>query len=331
MFTMNRHRFTLESLRHTVAVDAEGSFSAAARVHGVAQPTLSNSVAKLERQLGNDIFTRSPQGVAITDFGEKILPLIKSALSSLDNISHAADLIANPRNQRLRIGTTTLVDPNLLAGFQNYLHSLPTAPEIILTEASAPLLSEQLASDELDLILIPAVAPMKGFEHRIIDSEPMMAVGTSVGTNDLQETCPGTHQGQPIDIKDLDHTTLILPPLKSGLGTLTNDLLATYNVEVHKYPGEPLTCTTMENWAALGFGIALLPASQVSPTCRDARPLYESGHEVEIFYEAVWNPLSPLRQEVSTAISRISKKPDMSKTPGTSPGTSPEFFKRVGV
>ncbi len=287
---MNAHRFTLESLRHTVAVETEGSFSAAARTHGISQPTLSNSVAKLERQLGCEIFSRSPKGVSTTDFGENILPLIKDALGALENISRTAALIANPCSQNIRIGTTALVNPNLLAGFQQSLRDGPYAPKIDLTEANLPDLRKLLVAGELDLIFIPAVAPMKGFEHRIIDSEPIMAVGTN---------CP---LQTSIQIKDLENATLIFSAPQSGLATFTRELLDSHNLKVHQYSGESLTCTTMEKWAVLGYGVARLPASQVSADCSHYRPLFDEDHEVEIFYEAVWAPTSPLTHEISSTI-----------------------------
>lgn len=289
---MNAHRFTLESLRHTVAVESEGSFSAAARTHGISQPTLSNSVAKLERQLGCEIFARSPQGVSTTDFGKNILPLIKDALGALENISRTADLIANPCNQTIRIGTTALVNPNLLAGFQRSLRDGPYVPKIELTEANLPDLRKLLSTGELDLLFIPAVAPMKGFEHRIIDSEPIIAVGTN---------CP---LQTSIQIKDLENATLIFSAPESGLATFTRELLENHNLKVHQYPGESLTCTTMEKWAILGCGVALLPASQVSSDCSHYRPLFDGDHEVEIFYEAVWSPASPFTHEISSTISK---------------------------
>lgn len=131
---------------------------------------------------------------------------------------------------------------------------------------------------------------MKGFEHRIIDSEPIMAVGTN---------CP---LQTSIQIKDLENATLIFSAPQSGLATFTRELLDSHNLKVHQYSGESLTCTTMEKWAVLGYGVALLPASQVSADCSHYRPLFDEDHEVEIFYEAVWAPTSPLTHEISSII-----------------------------
>lgn len=54
---------------------AEGrSFSAAAGLLGVGQPTISRRVASLESRLGCQLFTRGKQGTALTEAGARLLP-----------------------------------------------------------------------------------------------------------------------------------------------------------------------------------------------------------------------------------------------------------------
>ena len=294
---MNAPRFALESLRYTMAVEREGSFSAAARSSGIAQPTLSNGVAKLEKQLGGEIFSRSPQGVSTTEFGEKILPLIENALKALDNVARTALQLTDPSTSSLRVGTTALVNPRVLDHLQKFAEDCVPPLQIILKEAPLPSLREHLQSGELDLILIPAIAPMKGFEHRIIDSEPMMLISPE------NKTSPrSTHT---FEVQDLADSTVIFPPPESGLALFMQDLFTHNGLTVDPYPSEALSSTTLEKWATLGFGYAILPTSQVSPFCEQATPLVEEGQEVEFFHEAVWSNSSPFASVIATALSDI--------------------------
>ena len=57
------------------------SFTRAAQFCHVTQPTLSNGVSKLEEELGEKIFVRTTRMVALTSFGEMLLPTIASILS----------------------------------------------------------------------------------------------------------------------------------------------------------------------------------------------------------------------------------------------------------
>ncbi|MHA2790177.1 LysR family transcriptional regulator [Corynebacterium sp. S7] len=290
---MKSAEFSIESLRYANAAEVEGSFSAAARIHGIAQPALSTSVANLEKQLGCPIFSRSPKGVVLTEFGEKIFPLIRKALESFDDISEASLHHSNPFNRSIRVGTTSLISPNLLEPIKQYIHSVTPDQEIVLKEAELRTLREDLTMGELDLLVIPAVGPMKGFEHRIIDSEPIAVVGA-----------PGT-SGSVIEIKELAQRAVVFPPPHSALAKFTHDLFEVNGVSVSIYPGEATSCSTLENWATMGFGCAILPLSQISANCPTVRPLYEDGHEVEIFYEAVWSESSLFAEVTSSAVSKV--------------------------
>jgi DNA-binding transcriptional LysR family regulator len=57
-----------------LAVAEAGSFSAAAALLGLGQPTISRRIASLESRLGCQLFTRGKQGTGITDEGAKLLP-----------------------------------------------------------------------------------------------------------------------------------------------------------------------------------------------------------------------------------------------------------------
>ncbi len=63
-----------EDLRLFLAVAETGSFSAAARLLGLGQPTLSRRIAEFESDLGNSLFVRLPQGCKLTETGRALLP-----------------------------------------------------------------------------------------------------------------------------------------------------------------------------------------------------------------------------------------------------------------
>lgn len=58
--------------RSFLAVASEGSLSAAARMLDMTQPSLGRHVRQLEAALGVALFTRSPQGLALTDVGAEL-------------------------------------------------------------------------------------------------------------------------------------------------------------------------------------------------------------------------------------------------------------------
>jgi LysR family hydrogen peroxide-inducible transcriptional activator len=83
----------IHQLEYLVAVSEEGSISKAARRVGVAQPSLSQQVKKLEDELGHRLLDRLPKGVVPTEAGRQLL-------------EHARRVLAEIADARRRIGDT---------------------------------------------------------------------------------------------------------------------------------------------------------------------------------------------------------------------------------
>jgi LysR family carnitine catabolism transcriptional activator len=76
----------LRHLRYALAVVDEGTFTAAAAACFVAQPSLSQAVAGLERELGVTLFDRVGRRVALTAAGEAFVPAAREALRAVETI-----------------------------------------------------------------------------------------------------------------------------------------------------------------------------------------------------------------------------------------------------
>jgi LysR family transcriptional regulator, carnitine catabolism transcriptional activator len=97
-------------LEHFLAVAEAGSFSAAAALRGIAQPTISVSIARLEAQLELPLFHRLGRGVRLTAAGEA---LVGPARQVIRTFGHASDAVARVRE--LESGVLDLVCPPTLA------------------------------------------------------------------------------------------------------------------------------------------------------------------------------------------------------------------------
>lgn len=82
----------IRSLRAFLAVAEEGSLSAAALRLGVAQPSLSQRIGRLETALGGQLLIRSARGVATTALGRRLADHARAILTIVDQA--AADLRA---------------------------------------------------------------------------------------------------------------------------------------------------------------------------------------------------------------------------------------------
>ncbi len=88
------------------------SFSAAARALALSQPSVSNQVGALERELGARLLVREPGGLRLTPEGEILLTHADAIAERFQLAGAQIDAVAHDRRVRLRIGAF----PTALAG-----------------------------------------------------------------------------------------------------------------------------------------------------------------------------------------------------------------------
>ncbi|MBO8196388.1 LysR family transcriptional regulator [Streptomyces oryzae] len=289
-------RLNIEGLRYAQAVAETKSFSAASRAYGVTQPALSNGIAKLEERLGEKLFDRSPRGVTPTAFGAQMLPLIGRAVAALDAVAAEARRLTEPGERKIRMGVSPLIGPHLVARSFGMVRDLPFARDLVLREANMEDLRDELRAGELDLILIPAVAAMPRFEHRVIDVEPVVVVGPEAGQGGESAAQSGTEA--PLELAEAGEAQFILVPDTCGLTTFTTQLFQAHELPLHTYPGEAASYNVLQDWAKLGLGSAMVPRSKLASSNVPHRPLMDHGREVQISFEAVWSADSPLAADL---------------------------------
>src|ERR1700712_912010 len=113
----------LQQLAYFVAVADARNFTRAAAVVGIAQPSLSQQIQTLERDLGARLFDRLPGGVELTTAGEELLPLARRILADSDTARRVVRELNDLDRGRVRLGATpslcTGLLPSMLAGFRH--------------------------------------------------------------------------------------------------------------------------------------------------------------------------------------------------------------------
>ncbi|MCK9239474.1 LysR substrate-binding domain-containing protein [Desulfocurvus sp.] len=103
----------LRQLRHFVAVAEELHFGRAAQRLNISQPPLSQSIRRLEDELGAPLLARTSRSVTLTPEGGVFLPEARAILARADHAARAVGLMARGDGGMLRIG---LVGPALEGG-----------------------------------------------------------------------------------------------------------------------------------------------------------------------------------------------------------------------
>lgn len=233
--------------RAFLAVLEGGSLSAAARVLGVAQPTVRARLEALEQALGSVLFTRSSQGLLPTDQARALYDHVKA----MDHASRAflraatgpAGDLGGSVQGTVRLSVAELVGievlPAMLAGLRARHPGL--ALEVALSNLSANI-SEQAAD-----VAVRMHSPSQ-------DTLVARKVGEIVLGLFAHQDYIATH-GQPAGLDDLASHTLIgpdrsTPDLRAVEAVLPPSLVARMLVRTDSHPAQMA-------FARAGLGIAI--------------------------------------------------------------------------
>ncbi|MBQ2106832.1 MAG: LysR family transcriptional regulator, partial [Lachnospiraceae bacterium] len=75
---------TLNQLRNVIAIADTGSMNEAAKQLYIAQPSLSQSVRELEKEIGVELFRRGNRGVVLTLEGEEFLSYARQVIEQYE-------------------------------------------------------------------------------------------------------------------------------------------------------------------------------------------------------------------------------------------------------
>ncbi|MEU9980511.1 LysR family transcriptional regulator [Streptomyces sp. NPDC050856] len=190
-------------LRTFLAVHRSGSFTAAARLVGLSQPTVTAQMRALERQLGRELFTRGPRGVGPTPVADDLAARVAAPLDALEAVTGGASAARGPaepvrlagpaelvglrvlpalapltgRGVRLRVGTGLTDD--LLDGLRAGHHDL-----VISTyrPRGRALVAVPLMDEEFVLVAAPAWAERIGGAERVAAAGPAALRGAPLVT-----------------------------------------------------------------------------------------------------------------------------------------------------
>jgi molybdate transport repressor ModE-like protein len=151
----------LRQLRAFVVLIDTGNMSAAARALGVAQSTMSESVAALERAIGTRIVERKRggHGIALTPAGEALLPHARSVLASLEDAHVAVATVDRDVRARVEVVANESISTYLLPPALRDVRSHWPQLRFSVSVSACPGIVEGLSAARYDVGFVLHICP----------------------------------------------------------------------------------------------------------------------------------------------------------------------------
>jgi DNA-binding transcriptional LysR family regulator len=184
-----------------VTVAREGQMTRAAQRLQLAQPALSQAIARLEAQVGVRLLDRGPRGVTVTPAGQAFLEKAEATLAAAEDLNATARAWAREHEVRLRAGFMSLTPPMMAGGlFPRFAAEHPDVT-IDWRQLGYPTNDARAWLGESDLALIWFAPGTPGLASQPVRTSPLvvamaeshpLANRTQLRVEDvLDETFPG--------------------------------------------------------------------------------------------------------------------------------------------
>lgn len=171
----------LRRLRIFLAVADTLHFGRAAEQLRLAQPSISQQVARLERQLGCRLFERTPRGVTLTAAGQRLARQVGPAVRALDTALTAFAAADGPESP-LRVGALSSLATSLVPS------SVPDVPalrsRVNITEGSLSMLVQRLRGGDLDVVFCYSTADSGSLDGCVVQRLDERATQVAVPASD---------------------------------------------------------------------------------------------------------------------------------------------------
>ncbi|MCH0539748.1 LysR family transcriptional regulator [Streptomyces sp. MUM 203J] len=251
-----------QQLVYFVAVAETRHFTRAAeRVH-VSQPSLSQQIRALEKELGAELFSRARGNIALTDAGEALLPLARRILADADTARHEVQELAQLRRGRVRLGATPSLCTGLLPEVLRAFHDLYPGIRLLVEEGGSHDLVRELARGALDLALVvlPLPAPSPALTTVELLQEDLVVVSSAA------DPAPR----RPLRIADLEGRPMVMFRHGYDLRELTVAACRAEGFEP-SFTVEGGEMDAVLGFVRAGLGLAVVPRMVAARAGRDVR------------------------------------------------------------
>jgi DNA-binding transcriptional LysR family regulator len=156
-------------LRAFLAVAERRHFTKAARALGMAQPSVSAHVRRLEAEIGQTLFHRLRGSVALTPAGEALLPFARRIVADVEAATAELHEVGGLARGRLAVGATPSLAATLLPAVLSRFHAAYPGIDLVVRESGSRELVAALEEGTVDIALV--ILPVR---QDVLQTEPLL-------------------------------------------------------------------------------------------------------------------------------------------------------------
>ncbi|MFC5403752.1 LysR family transcriptional regulator [Cohnella soli] len=257
----------IRQLLYAIQIATERNFSRAAEKLHIAQPSLSQQLSKLEKELGVLLFKRSTNSVELTYAGSVFVEKAQQIVDMADQLRREMEDIADMRKGRLVVGSLPMTGahilPHVLPAFR---HAYPDI-EIVLVEETTRQLEQLTASGGTDvsLLTLPLIEPTLA-HIPLMEEEVVLAVPS-------EHPLSNKRGSGDIPVAGLRDEPFILLKKGQGFRAIAHDICQAAGFDP-RVVFESGNIETVQSLVAAGMGIAFLPKMMTRSDWQGPAPTY---------------------------------------------------------
>ena len=165
----------LRQLQAFVAVATQLHFGRAAEQLNIGQPTLSELVQRLERELGTPLLTRATRPVHLTEAGSEFLLRARALLDDAAEAVTVVKRIGTGQNGTVRLGVTPPAAPVLVPHLRATLAEVAPDVDLVVARLWLPLLEQAVVDGTVDVAITCGRLPdVEGMSTRVFCAQPLL-------------------------------------------------------------------------------------------------------------------------------------------------------------
>ena len=210
----------------------------------ISQPAISQSIKKLEDQLGGTLFLRSNKGMELTEEGKMFYEYVKGALDLINNAEHEFTSFKDLSKGEIKIGCSTTLTKLVLMDVLEKFHIDYPNININITNGLTRDLINDLKLGKLDFVIFNE----SNIKETNLNLEKIMELKQGFIYN------PNFFEDKINTFSDLNNIPLILQKEESNSRKLLDSIALKYNTKLIPKM-EVVSQELVTDFTNIGFGI----------------------------------------------------------------------------